>query len=463
MTARFKTALACLPAFAAGALVVWLLVEGDGVSIREGDPGSERRAGRGSDGNSVPRSDPSGRGGAGVAIPVGPSGGTDYSDPSVRRERLAALLNASAIDWKEVEQLLRITNEPLDSDVRHILLNALRNGGRTMALLAFSGLNDGSLAVDLLEIYDDPTAEPDTRTAALQALFIMPGADRDEVARALKGRLSDDLGKDRELLYAIARRGGPEAARALVAYVQRVREPSRVPNYILRTLDVAGDPKAAAILSEALGGQNPPDVTCALMSIAAQPGAEGFTQQIIALDRDGQDAAVRRQVITSTVGEQALEAIGGMRSADPEACARLVDALERAWSNPRPEMAKEKLLVAVGALRVDAALPLVARSLDDLSPKVRVAAVRGLGHMGSRSRQHVPKLVRLYEGGDSDMRMRVAIALGSIGGEGAVEAMEQMLADGASSNLQRTLLRGLGRAKVLMSVAPHGVDETTDR
>jgi HEAT repeat protein len=411
--------------------------------------------------------------------------GLDFSDPEVRRALLASLLNASAIDWKEVEQLLRITNEPLDPGVRAILLEELRSGRRNMVLLAFSGLNDGSLAVDLLEIYDDPTAEPGARTAALQALFTMPGADRDEVARALDAPLSADPGKHRELLPAIARRGGPAAARALVVYVQRLRQPSRVPNYILQTLDVAGDPKAAAVLSEALGEQNSPEVTCVLLSIAAQPGAKGFTQQIIALDRDGQDAAVRRQVITSlshigdeeavgfllrkadepgTVGEQALKAIGGMRSADPDVCAQLVDALDRVWLNPRPEMAEEKLLLAVGALRVDSALPVVARRLDDRRPKVRVAAVRGLGRMGSKSREHVPKLILLYKDGDSDMRMRVAIALGNIGGERAVEAMEQMLTDGGnSSNLQRTLSLGLRKARVQLSDAPHGADEMPAR
>jgi len=409
----------------------------------------------------------------------------DNSDPAVRRERLATLLNASAIDWKEVEQLLRIANEPLDPGVRDILLSELRSGRRNMVLLSFSGLNDGSLAVDLLEIYDDPTADPGARTAALQALFTMPGADRDEVARALEGRLSDDPGKDRELLHAIASRGGPAAARALVVYVQRLRQPGRVPNYILQALDVVGDPEAAAVLSEALGEQNPPEVTRALMSIAAQPGARGFTQQIIALDRDGQDAAVRRQVFTSlshigdkeavgfllrkadepgTVGEQALRAIGGLRFKDPEVCAQLVDALERVWLNPRPEMAEEKLLLAVGALRVDSAVPLVASRLDDSRPKVRVAAVRGLGRMGSKSREHVPKLILLYRGGDSDMRMRVAIALGNIGGERAVEAMEQMLTDGGnSSSLQRTLSLGLRKARVQLSDAPNGVDEVPGR
>jgi hypothetical protein len=54
-----------------------------------------------------------------------------------------------------------------------------------------------------------------------------------------------------------------------------------------------------------------------------------------------------------------------MRSAAPEARAKLVDALERAGLNPRPELAKEKLLLAVGALRHAEAIPLVARSLDD--------------------------------------------------------------------------------------------------
>ena len=57
----------------------------------------------------------------------------------------------------------------------------------------------------------------------------MPGAEADEVARQLESRMRGKLSQDRDLLYAIAVRGGKEAARSVVEYIKRTGNPRADP------------------------------------------------------------------------------------------------------------------------------------------------------------------------------------------------------------------------------------------
>ena len=170
-------------------------------------------------------------------------------------------------------------------------------------------------------------------------------------------------------------------------------------------------------------------------------GASRFAPQLIALDgKDGQPEQLRRRIYDTlggigdeksvaylvtkasepgVFGEAALTSIGRIRSADPGARKALVDALETSGANPRPDKAREQILLALGTLKHDAAIPAIAQHLDDRSASVRAASVRSLGRMGPKAQGQVDRIRGMWEGGDESMRRQVALALGQIGGKDA--------------------------------------------
>jgi HEAT repeat protein len=160
------------------------------------------------------------------------------------------------------------------------------------------------------------------------------------------------------------------------------------------------------------------------------------------------DFLLGKAEMPGSVGEQALAAVGSIRSANPAARKKLADALARANDSRHAEEAKANLLLALGALKDAGSVPAIASYVDDGDPKVRASAVRALGRVGAPAREHVARLVTLFEGGDEALRMNVAVALASIGGEAAIAAMERMLAEGKlSSSLEKTLRMGVRAAR----------------
>lgn len=478
MTARFKYGLAALTVLAIAGLV--FLLTKDDATVRDHDLSVDDPSvdgGTRGPGLTARGRDPDATNGAGPENPARSPGivpgmrqpsGIDLSDPEVRQGELDRLLRASEINWKDVGKLLAIMTEPVPDDLRSILLQELKHGRRAMVMHAFDALRDPSFVEDLLEIVDDPEAARGARVGAMRALYAMPGADADTVALAFESRLSGDLGKDRELLFGIAARGGLEATRALVEYVSRAKQPNAVPDYILKKLDLANNPEAASVLADALRNTEDPQALSALVGMAGRPLGSAFTDALIDLDTDAQKPAVRARVLDSLAkigdengtdyllrraeepgefGEKARRALRGMYSADPGARSKLAKALETAGLNPKPDEMKESLLETLGRLRHEPALPAIAKHLDDPSARVRRASVVALGGLGPTARPHVRDMRRQYDAGDVAMKIKVAIAFGSISGPNAIGAIEQWLKQKNPPSLDRTLKMSLRAAR----------------
>ncbi len=480
MTNRFKLGLLALAVLAIAA--VFVLTGDDTPDDRGGDltaddlDAEERRGGpeltatgreRSPDGGSSSRGDPARTPG----LPPGlrePSG-IDLSKPDVRKSELERLLRAEEIDWRKVGKLLSIMTEPVSEDVRAIMLQELKTGRRNMVMFAFAEVRDPNFVEDLLEVMDNEELARGARVAALQALWQMPGANNDTVALAFESRLAGDLGKDRELLFGLAKRGGVEAARALVEYVGRSSQPSAIPPYILQTLDLTKNPEAASVVVDAMKGAEKPEVLSALVGMAGKPGNSAFTAALIDLDTDRQPPAVRARLLGSLAkigderatdyileraaepgefGDKARDALGGMYAAQPGARSKLTKALETAGLNPKPTDMKESLLHALGALRHKPAMPGIARYLDDPEERVRRASIRAMGGLGADARPHVNRMRGHFESGDHATKVRVAVAFGEIGGDAAIGAMESWLkGKGLTPTLERTLRTALRAAK----------------
>jgi HEAT repeat protein len=474
MTPRFRIALVLLAGVGAVTLALWLAL-GNPAGSRGGssDDSIERTAGRGGGesalGVAPTERSPEMTGTAPAPVAVGSSGsvrrtpsGIDLSDPAQARALLAEYLKESVVPWDKVAELLRVMKEPLDPAARKVLLEALRTGNRAGARIAFESLNDGTLVPDLLAILDEPGLPQGARQAVLGALYSMPGADPAEVVRNLESRLTGDVGVDRDFLHAIASRGGVEAARALVEYVQRSTSPRQIPSHLWLPLALSKEPEAMAILSRAIAEARSPDTLRTLVAMAGQPGAGGVAAALIALDRDDQPMAVRQDVFASLgrigtrdavdhllrvaeqrgeYGEMAWNAVAQIGAADADARARLLEAIDRAPLNPRPDMALRNLLRAAGTLRMEEAKPKMVRALDHADEEIRAVAVTSLGALGPKSRDQVGTLVRMYSVSPGPgLRTSIVIALGTIGGKEAADALHQMLGDTTlPANLARTI------------------------
>jgi HEAT repeat protein len=473
MTQRFRLALVVLIALAVVTLSVWLLKGGlDGRGAGVGGDGEHVAPDKSGGALLVPRDpadgEPGGGNGGPSAIPGGmlqPGGprvpsGIDLSDPKQRRAYLADLLSKVPVDWEAVAGVVAITTEPLDPAAREAILTAMKSGDRNGASKALMVTHDPAFVPDLLAVLDDLTAPEGARRVALLALGQMPGGDRDEIAKALESRLKGEMSPDFEVLDAIARRGGRESARAVVQYVERSSEAERAWQALSGRMDLK-DPEVAAIVAEALTRTQSPGALETLLRVAGEPGAAGLAPALIALDREDVSETHRALVYDALAhvgtgdamghllqvsrqpgvyGEKALLALSAVRSATDEARAALVNELERAALNPRPEMAKATLLLAVGRLQVKEALPRVVESLRDPSDEVRNSAIRAVGLMKSAARPHVGEIARLFQEGNQATRGSVATALGNIGGPEATKHLEEFLKDTTlDSSLRRTI------------------------
>ena len=399
MTARFKIGLAIVAALALGVLVLQVLGdadEGDLDELDHLDGGADYLDGESSGGGLTAERGGTGRPGSGGRDPsltasgarsgnglVGarlPSG-IDFSDPAVRASELTRILGTQPINWQQAAKIVALMEERIPEDLKPTILWELRNGKRNQVMHVFGVLRDPTFVEDLFDVLDDGDASRGARRAALQGLWQMPGAPADEVARRLEGRLTNNFARDRDVLQAIAARGGQEAARAVVEYVQRLKNPREVPQHILQRLDVLDDAQAAEVVALALQRESSPKVLRALITIVSQPGASAFSETIIGLDRDGQKDEVRTQALFALgrigdeasvgyllekaaepghYGERALRSIASISSADPAARQRLAAALTGAHSGPNAENTKISLLLAIGAVGDKETLPAVA-------------------------------------------------------------------------------------------------------
>lgn len=486
MTARFKIALATLIGLAATAVVVALLLgvfDGPKAETVDGlvgetdgpgsaDPEAPIRAG----GDTTPTDGP-GLDGAGTPGQPGTfrpglrePHGLDLSDPEQLAKHLANLIDESPVDWKELVRTLGVATGPLSEEVKAFLLKALRFGPRNDASRAFRVVQDGSLTEDLLALLDDPELDPRGSLAVLKALYEIPGANPDEVALGLESRLADDFAKDRYVIQAIAARGGPEATRALVEYIQRMEKPGLMNPYLLQALDLRTNKDAQQVVIDAMRQSDwTPAALRQVLGMVKQPGATAFTESVIALDIDSQPQEVRAEVLETlgriggrdavdyllrkasepgVYGEHATKALTALSHLPAEARKRVAEELDAAGRNPRPDDYRIALLRALANVRASNVGEKVAPLINDPSTGVSHAAIHAIGRMQEGGEKYVPKLVERWSSADDATKIRLAVALGTIGGEGAVEALEGMAAEeGHSPHLLRTLRMGLNDAK----------------
>ncbi len=420
-----------------------------------------------------------GTGGPGDLVGARTPEGIDYSNPETREAELRRLLGVVPVDdWLGVAKVVALmpAGEPIPADLRGVILDELRTGKRLQAMHVFAKLNDASFVEDLFEMIEGVDANQALTRAALEALWKMPAGDDDAIARRLESSLAGDTRKDGRILRAIGKRGGAEGARAIVEYLQRVKNPSDVNVHILQSLDISTDAAAAEIVIEALQREASGKVQRALLAMVMRPGTSAVTEAVIGLDRDGVSDDVRTMTLRTlgrigdakaaeyllkksaeagSFGEQALTAVAGLNTADPRVGDLLSQALADADRNPRPALAKSSLLRALGNAKHTASLPTVARSLADRDPTVQTAAIRAMGRMGDAAQEYIPRLVTLYDSGDARRRQSVAAALTGIGGTAAIEQMRTMLkVEDLDPSVRRTLQVGLRAAEDRLPKAP---------
>ncbi len=488
MTKSYKIAFTFLAALAlACVLVVILRDDGTGAGTQgydlEGDakgPDTASGANKGLKGAqpkdaTEPNLGPDGGGGLqpGMRTPEG----IDLSDPAVREAELTRLLSQSTVIWQDVAKIVGLMEEPIPAALRPKILNEIKFGKRNQVMFVFAVLRDESFVEDLFELLDDSTVIKGGRSAVLTALWQMPGGDRDAIARQLESRLAGDPVRDLPIIQAMAKRGGPEAGRALVEYLQGTANPRQIPQHILQSLDVT-DPQTAEVIAGAIRGEQSPKVLRALITTASKAGARAMVDPLISLDRDGIPVDVRQQVLTALArigdtpsvdyllrkseepgvfGERAIQSIGVLNTSARGVADVLTKALAGASNNPRPAAFKKSLLIAIGRARAAGSLSVVAKTLDDPDEGVQQAAVQAMGSMGHRSRGYISKLSSIYSKGSELTKRRIAIALGSIGGDEAAKAMRGMLKEeGLSPSLKQTLLMGMRNVQEELKAAAGG-------
>ena len=395
----------------------------------------------------------------------------DLGDPVEARVYLASLLKMQKVPWKLVGDVLAATPGPFSEVITKRLLEGVVGNRRVAAINAVISSKDGTLVTGLLTTYDDTDLDGGVRSGVLGALVEMQAADRDAVSKALAERLGQNETQDRALLSAIALRGGAEASRVLVEAMGQREADARTPH--VPHAKLADDPAAAAVYLQALNAETRAHVLEALVRAVAQPGAATFAQPLIdmgsrelpdgvararleALAEVGGDGAVRHLLETAKsedpLADDAQRALGQLSSAGPKGRAALRRALTDVPATPPPAEASENasaeerraasaarrqarehalarasLLRALARLRDAEAAPQMAASLEDASTRVQRAALEGLQGLGPQAREQIPALVRAYGGSERDVfRRDVVRALGTIGGEDAVQALKSM-------------------------------------
>lgn len=393
--------------------------------------------------------------------------GEDLSDPKVVRELLRSQLADANPRWDYVAKLLAVYREPLEADVKAVLLASLEHGNAAGALQAFRELHDGSVVADLLRLLDRPGDDPHDRANALLALSTIPGADAAEVVTGIEGRLTGDLAHDRAFLQAIARVGGLEATRALLDAVAKSSAPLEIGADVFRELDFRKDPSAADHLASVLRTTTLSEAALSVaVELAGRTGAtRALVESLLALDVDATPEPVRKRVVASlaATGDDAAidhllavaakgadyasvaaKSIGDVHSASPAMRAKL---LEVAKATP-DENVRLQTVRALGELRASPAVPFLTESLASQSAPLQTESVIALGRIGKDSEPATDALTKLYDGAGEALRQHIAITLGRIATERAKALLEQFLVAEKSDRVKTTLrgaLRSLGR------------------
>jgi HEAT repeat protein len=477
MSKSLILALAVLAVPILATVGIWLALDSGDDGTEDGDaltrgPGGYTRPGLAGTGTTA---DGAGAGTGTAGTPGGSNGligsripsGVDLTDPVQVQQLLEATLTEVPPNWPRLARLVELTQGRLDDRTRTFVLDALRAGDRVGALSVLQVAQDGTLVDDLFRMLDEPGGSPAVRQAILQALGTLPGADDRDVVRGLESRLTGELRQDLLALQSISRRGGREAARAVVTYLENLDDPKQMPNLAFLRIDLAKDEEAAQVVLDAFERAQSEQALTALIMLASQPGAESFTETLIGLDREGQPDAIRREALqglgrvgsaeavthllraaqgTGDTATVALTTVGRMVSASEEGRDQLLETLSLAQRDPTQARTRLEVLRALGNLREERAIAPMAEAVQSGDRDLAIVASRGLGRMGSAAREHIGTLLDAYSTGDDTLRRTVAVSLGGIGGTEARNALQQMLDDETmSASLKRTVRMSLTR------------------
>ena len=405
---------------------------------------------------------------AGGGLPSGartPTG-IDLSDPAQRKQHLAFLLAMAEPDWAEVRQVLAaMGSEPLDPELKARLFEWFRTGPRRNEIgQALEMLGDPSAVESFLVFLDDKATPPDLRYATIQALATFRGGDPDTIVLALEPRLAGDWRTDVYLLQVMAQRGGTEATRALVRYIERLGDTGDFQPGILRHYVVANTPESIELAKEALASASSPEVTKRLLASLVRDGSAALVPSLLELDRDGQPDAVRLEVLKAlaraggedaldrllahatsggTTGRMALDAIAQLprEIATVKERERIRDLLDRAGLTEDPENTRVTTLRTLGELGAVESMDAIVLHAERGTPRVANAAIEALGRIGSKAQPKVDAIAGLYARADEAQRFAIVRALAGIGGSKALAWVRSWQDDTSVSNQLKTQLR----------------------
>jgi len=126
---------------------------------------------------------------------------------------------------------------------------------------------------------------------------------------------------------------------------------------------------------------------------------------------------------------------------------RAIEALEEAVeSHP---VVRERALEALASIREAAAVPTLARHLNDPDDRVRSTVVESLGEIGGAS--VIPHLMKAVDDGDDDIADKAVTFLGQIGGEEVIQFLTDLL-ENRSDKLLGAVAEALGQAGDIGSI-----------
>ena len=463
MASRPILLLGGLAAIAAGAYATWALTspsqggqpDRDGVSVTDREPEGDERSpellraeppDRRHETNSVPTFTP-----AAAQLAVRKRFGPDMSSAKARADKLRELLSALEIEWNDVGMLLGAMElgEPLGAEVQRLLIEHLRMGTRPLQIRdALKNLGDPAMVEPLFELVDDQVLELHVRNLALRVLSKMRGGDADTIATQLESRLSGDVRADHYVLGALAARGGPEAARAIIQYVETSENPKAIHPGLFRDMKRIDDPALVAMVGEALGRATNPDHLDRLLGIFVQSRATALGDNVRALAKRTSDAAMQTSLYRAMArmgdadsiaflveqataqGDAADRAMAAFAALDRDAVdargrEQIRNLLDRSDDTPNPTLTKSKALFALGKMRSKDSLEAIWSHVDDPSPRVANTAIEAVGRIGEPARKHVPALTERLSSARGETRRQVLQALGRIGGDEALQTLRQ--------------------------------------
>lgn len=334
--------------------------------------------------------------------------------PEVRADAAGALGDVLAHGGKEAIAALRAAGHDPDAATRRRAAGALGRAGKgplgaqaARALASFAGDVDPSVRAEAAQAMGALGPAGKEAGAALAQLV----GDKDPTVRAAARRAAREIGPgaadlDRVLLASFA--GGSPADKIDIA-------------------TTAGAVGAAGAVRAALADPDP-GVRRAAAQYAGGLGPANVASLVGALgDRD---AAVRVAAVRGLVGAKAST------------------ALAQAAGSPDPDV-RPAALEAIGEVGGPVAEKTLEAALSDGSERVRVAAVRGLSHMGKDA---APLLTRALDDSSRDVREAAVAGLGVAWADLPTEQLVARIGDETDADVRYAAALALAR----QADGPHG-------